>query len=91
MLRVFPWKAASVHAKMSVQGFTPAPEQKAISSLVVQKQKMLVSLMMVTVKNEQTAKACLFIFEGWRALMVNFKLLSIRKCYLTLMLLLSML
>jgi hypothetical protein len=30
--------------------------------------------MMVVVKNEQTAKACLFIFEGWRALIVNFKL-----------------
>jgi hypothetical protein len=35
-------------------------------------------LMMVMVKNEQTAKACLFIFEGWRALygkLLNFRLL----------------
>jgi hypothetical protein len=68
MLRVFLWQVVSVHAKMSVRGFTPAPEQKAISSLTAQKQKMPASLMMVTVKNEQTAKACLFIFEGWRAL-----------------------
>jgi hypothetical protein len=36
-------------------------------------------LMMVTVKNEQTAKACLFIFEGWRAFMLNFKLLLGRR------------
>jgi hypothetical protein len=25
-------------------------------------------LITITVKNEQTAKACLFIFDGWRAL-----------------------
>jgi hypothetical protein len=53
---------------MSVRGFMPAPEQKAISSQTAQKQKNAGLLMMVTVKNEQTAKACLFIFEGWRAL-----------------------